>query len=502
MIQNPKWCMMVGSAMTIMMLPTMLKQPMISPINETTQPGVPDWYLFIPTMPNIMPPGAQHIMPMSSAKMASASEGGSVGNMGGICCGVFEDGVGEGVAGIDMFFGLGYCSLCHFAAAMSRKCFYAFFAEMRIVKITGKWILLLLCRMTCARMRCLLTKALFAMNLVFKTLVVSIVAIASWVQALELSDLRLPLTRTEADNFSKDYEYEVLSDHSVRRTWRMSGKKIAIDFESKTDNAICITVTYNEPAPRKEGLADAKVLAGDKVDKSKWKEVKSAAALKFGMSHAEALQLSDGSFLFREVTNDKKKRFTRLSLYAKMPKENRSDLAVLDATGGKTALGSATVGTEVKELYEDEAKRRGAGAAVAVAEVEKVEPTPSNYGPRVTALGSTPGARAAQRRQREEEAAQNAASAQQTAPVASAVDADDEEEGDKKRLKDRTLVEALGLDNPGPVQFGVIGGIVLLLVVIIVARNNAAKRKAAQQAKFTAVLMHNHRSGAPKVKRK
>ena len=327
------------------------------------------------------------------------------------------------------------------------------------------------------------------------------VAIAPFAQALELSDLRLPLTRTQADSFTKDYDYEVLSDYSVRRTWRLDGRKVAIDFANKTDEAICITVTYVEPASRKDGLADAKVLAGDKVDSPKWKQVKSEAAAKFGMKNAEALQLSDGTYLFREVTADKKKQFTRLSLYAKMPKEDRSTLAVLDATGGKTALGSATVGTAVKELYADEATRRGTGGpAVAAADTsaESDSDTPVDVGPRITALGSEPGARAAQRRKQQAEAAAAeatpAATATTPAPAAPKKPA--------KPLAERTLMEALGLDNPGPVQYGVIGGIVLLIIIIVVSRANAAKRKAAQKAKFTAVLLNNSKSSAPKLKRK
>lgn len=325
-------------------------------------------------------------------------------------------------------------------------------------------------------------------------------AVVSTVQALELSDLHLPLTRTEADSFTKDYDYEVLSDHSVRRTWRLDGRKVAIDFDSKSNEAICITISYAEPAPRKEGLADAKILAGDKVDNPKWKQVKDAAAGKFGMKNAEALQLSDGTYLFREQTDDKKKRFTRLSLYAKMPKEDRSTLAVLDATGGKTALGAATVGTVVKDLYADEAARRGTGPAdVAAADSStESEQVAVNVGPRVTALGSTPGARAAMRRQQEEAAAESPASSTpvQTASVQVV------EKKPAKATKERTLIEAFGLDNPGPVQYGVIGGIVLLLIIIIASRAKAAKRKAEQKAKFTAVLLNNHRSSAPKLKRK
>lgn len=338
------------------------------------------------------------------------------------------------------------------------------------------------------------------MNFFAKLLMFATLAIAPFAQALELSDLRLPLTRTDADNFTKDYDYVVLSDYAVRRTWRLNGRKIAIDFDNKTDSAICITVTYVEPAPRKEGLADAKTLAGDKVDNPKWKQVKSEAAAKFGMKNAEALQLNDGTYLFREVTDDKKKRFTRLSLYAKMPKEDRATLAVLDATGGKTALGSATVGTAVKELYEDEAARHGSGGAPAVAVADESSAsadTPSVH--RITALGSTPGARAAQRREQEAAAAEaekHVASAPSPVAPQSA-----EQKKSAKSLADRSLMEALGLDNPGPVQYGVIGGIVLLLIIIVISRANAAKRKAAQKAKFTAVLLNNNKSSAPKLKR-
>lgn len=340
------------------------------------------------------------------------------------------------------------------------------------------------------------------MNFFAKLLFGAALMIAPFVQALELSDLRLPLTRTEADSFTKDYDYVVLSDHSIRRTWRVAGRKIAIDFDNKTDSAICITVTYVEPVPRKEGLADAKILAGDKVDKPKWNQVKSEAAAKFGMKHAEALKLNDGSYLFREVADDKKKRFTRLSLYAKMPKEDRATLAVLDATGGKTALGSSTVGTAVKELYEDEAARHGSGGvAVAATDAATKQEGESSalVGPRVTALGSTPGARAAQRRQQEEAAHEAAKDAPVAPPTPAAKSA--EKKKAAKSLANRTLMEALGLDNPGPVQYGVIGGIVLLLIIIVVSRVNAAKRKAAQKAKFTAVLLNNKKSSAPMVKR-
>ena len=82
------------------------------------------------------------------------------------------------------------------------------------------------------------------MNLFAKLFIGVSFIIAPFAQALELSDLRLPLTRTKADTFTKDYDYVVLSDYAVRRTWRLDGRKIAIDFENKTDEAICITVTY------------------------------------------------------------------------------------------------------------------------------------------------------------------------------------------------------------------------------------------------------------------
>ena len=345
------------------------------------------------------------------------------------------------------------------------------------------------------------------MNFICKSLMATVLAMSSLVQALELTDLRLPLTRTEADNFTKDYEYEVLSDISVRRTWRKDGRKIAIDFDSKTDQAICITVTYNQPVPRKDGLEDAKVLAGDKVENPKWKQLKNEAAVKFGMKNAEALQLSDGTYLFREVTDDKKKRFTRLSLYAKMPKEDRAELHVLDSTGGKTALGTSTVSTGIKEIYADEAARRGAAPAVAAkpasapaAAEEPVSATPEE--PRITALGSTPGAREALRRKQEAEAAA-AQSVEQAAAPTEAPKTVEKKPAASGVRSNRTLIEALGLDNPGPVQYGVIGGILLIVIIVVSCSVSASKRKAAQKAKYTAILISNQKaSSAPKLKRK
>lgn len=335
------------------------------------------------------------------------------------------------------------------------------------------------------------------MNFFTRTILTTILGLCSLVQAIELAELRLPMTRDEADNLSKDYDYEVLSDLSVRRTWRVDGRRISIDFDSKNDQAVSIIVSYVEPIARKMGLEDAKILAGDKVDKPKWKTLKKEAAEKFGMENAEALQLSDGSYLFREVTADKKKRFTRLSLFAQMPKENRFELTVLDASGGKTALGSATVGSGIKELYADEARRMGAAGktAVAVAAVSSTDAEPSaDVTPAITALGSTPGAR----RTSSQESSSQVVAAQSSASNVSSPS----KTAEAKPMAERSLAEALGLDNPGPVQYGVIGGIVLILLLVVVMRANAAKRKAAQKAKYTAVLLNNKKSSAPKISRR
>lgn len=317
--------------------------------------------------------------------------------------------------------------------------------------------------------------------------------------ALEVAELKLPMTRDEADALSKDYTYEVLSDASVRRTWLPEDRRVAVDFNVQTNEAICITVTYDAGVTRKEALADAEKLAGGKVKDPKWRAVKSEAASKFGMKNAEALALSDGSYLFREVEADKKKRITRLSLYAAMPKTNRWEFSPVDASGGKTAMGSSSAGGAFREIHRDEARRQGTPAAVAVNSTVAAEDTGVSTPTVTTTVKVKPAGKPVSKPAAPVDA--TPAATPQTADVPVAVDAPTTEAAPTPEK--RSLMSALGLDNPGPVQYGVIGALALIVLIIIGSCISSARRRARQRAQYAAVLMQNStRTGLPTLRKR
>lgn len=188
-------------------------------------------------------------------------------------------------------------------------------------------------------------------------------ASVSW--ALELSELHLPMTRDEADTaLSKDFESAVLEDGSIRRTWKLQGKTVFVDFNSETQEAILIAIIYDKAVPRREGVADAHALAGGKLDKdAKWAPPKDAKARDlvrdtFGLQNALRKKLNDKTMLFIE-TDDKKKRIVRVSLFARMPRTNRWSLKSIDGNAATTtAMGDRWTSEHLTALYKDEERRR------------------------------------------------------------------------------------------------------------------------------------------------
>ena len=81
-------------------------------------------------------------------------------------------------------------------------------------------------------------------------------------EALELKDLHLPMTRDEADgSLTKDYKYTILSDSTVRRTWKLKGRTVHVDFKlNKQGQALCIAVEYAKPVNRKTVHNDIKAI--------------------------------------------------------------------------------------------------------------------------------------------------------------------------------------------------------------------------------------------------
>lgn len=188
--------------------------------------------------------------------------------------------------------------------------------------------------------------------------------LASIVPALELSDIHLPMTRDEADaTLSKDYTFSVMTDGSVRRTWELDGKRVVIDFDTVSNNAIMAAIIYERPVSKKKGIEDAHTIAAGKYDeKATWdapkdKEAKELIANTYGLKNARRKKLDDKAMLFYE-TNDQKSRIVRVSLFASMPHTNRWALSTLTKNSTKTAMGNQMGGSFITELYKDEERRQ------------------------------------------------------------------------------------------------------------------------------------------------
>lgn len=188
--------------------------------------------------------------------------------------------------------------------------------------------------------------------------------LCSFATALELSDIHMPMKRDEADaTLSKDYSYAVMTDGSVRRSWRLEGKELIIDFDTVSNDAIMVAIIYDKPVSKKKGIDDAHAIAAGKFDeKATWdnpkdREAKSLIENTYGLKNARRKKLDDKAMLFYEM-DQKKSHITRVSLFARMPHTNRWALTTLTKNSGKTAMGNQMSTSFITSLYEDEERRQ------------------------------------------------------------------------------------------------------------------------------------------------
>lgn len=189
-------------------------------------------------------------------------------------------------------------------------------------------------------------------------------ALGTSAMGLQLSELQLPLTRTDADNtLSKDYDYRFLEDMSVRRSWKLKGKTVHVDFRiTRPEQAICIAVEYNKPVSRKTVHEDIKTLTGGKCNYKKLGNPKSGTNT-YGLKYARGAKFRvDGatadSWVFVEHANKSQKKCTRLVYYAKKPSQDRFALGDATSGGGYTAMGSSGASINIASLKANEEKRR------------------------------------------------------------------------------------------------------------------------------------------------
>ncbi len=324
-----------------------------------------------------------------------------------------------------------------------------------------------------------------------------IIAIASFsCYALEVGDLHLPLTRSDADKtLTKDYHFEILTDGTIRRTWHTAKRTIAVDFDPASDAAICITITYANPVSRKTAEADANAMSPD--TEAKWKKTKPAAVERVGIPVGSSIkEFADNSMMFLEAASAKKK-YAAVSYHAKAPRKNRKELEAV-AGDQRTAMGSTSMAGNIKFLIKDEENRLHTPSEAAATKTAsaKTKPAASGNGDGVTVAPPVAVAKPAKPAPAKAPAPKPASSAgkemvtiigpngvetvEGTVTTRTVTTGGDEEEYGN-------LFDVLK-DKATPVQICVAGVVLLALLFLIFASAARSRAKRRQKAKFAQVL--------------
>jgi len=328
--------------------------------------------------------------------------------------------------------------------------------------------------------------------------------------ALEVGDLHLPLTRSDADKtLTKDYHFEVLTDGTVRRIWRTANRTIAVDFDPVNDAAICITITYAKPVSRKTAEADADAMSPD--TEAKWKKTKAAAVEKVGIPVGSSIkEFEDNSMMFLEAASAKKK-YSAVSYHAKAPRKNRKELEPV-ADDQRTAMGSTSMAGNIKFLIKDEENRRSMPTQAVATKTASSETKPAASGGEdaETAASSVAVATPAKPTKpatptpAKTPAPQPTASAgkemvtiigpngvetvEGTVTTRTVTTGEDEEEYGN-------LLDVVK-DKMTPVQMCIAGVVVLLLLFLIIASAARSRAKRRQKAKFAQILVSSPTNAA------
>ncbi len=305
--------------------------------------------------------------------------------------------------------------------------------------------------------------------------------------ALEVAELPTDLTRSYADkHFSKEYDYRLLEDNTVRRTWQAAGKSIIVDFDIASDKVVSIYIDYEPAADKKTALADVKVLTEGRREGAKWSKTKKDATEKIGMKKARLMRLADKSLLFWESTG--KDKCARLSWFAKAPTVDRMTLGDASEYTGRTAMGNSGggMGAILGRLRADEERRMRiepvpAETAVAVAPKPTRKPA--------AAAADDSGSKVAARKPAQRPAVP-VATVEPEAPEEDFAAPDEAEAPEAGNLLAAMGVEASDEDVK---RWGLVGGGILLLIILW-SIISSAQRKAKQRAAFENLLNAGKRS--------
>ncbi len=197
---------------------------------------------------------------------------------------------------------------------------------------------------------------------------------------LEVQELSLPMTRNEADaKLSKDYDYSILEDASLRRSWKLNDKTVHMDFDlARKGQAICIIIEYKKPVSLKAARQDMVAVVGKQASSMKLRKVSKSLA-EMGYKGTIGNKVGQMWVLAQPSAGDKKK-CGRVLIFAKKPTKNRLALDEASEGGGYTAMGSKGPGINISAIAANEEARRNAKPSAAIAaatpEVEQASALP------------------------------------------------------------------------------------------------------------------------------
>ncbi len=333
----------------------------------------------------------------------------------------------------------------------------------------------------------------------------SMLAMAGSAAALEVTDIPAEIfSREYADaHFTKDYEYRLLEDNSVRRIWKADGYTLIADFDIRSSKVICVFVDYEPAASRSVAQEHARHLVAGRNEGVQWGNTRSEAVQRVGLPKARRfMELTDGSYIFWESNSARVNNCDRLCWFAGKPKADRMAVGNLSATSGRTALGSTSMSGVHSSLKSDEERRReiqprpvevpqdlamedepaatpGESASTdtqPAARPRPATPRPTTPRPESTAATSASTPSSVATTLRPEPAASAPETTTVTAPAA--------EEAEPAS----NVLALIGIKVEDKVMYYILGGVGVLLLIIIWNAISAARRRARQRAQFEALL--------------
>lgn len=303
-------------------------------------------------------------------------------------------------------------------------------------------------------------------------LTVSLMLMVSLAGGFDLNGISPEMIRPEADDLlSKDYNFRVLNDMSVRRTWESEdNRQLIMDFETKKDRLLSIMLNYRKPVPMEEATKDFLQLT--QKEKIKWSKLPKNVAKTIGVHEdSRAMKIGKG-YAIMEITGANK--CYSISVYPRVPKMNRRALTDVGAIAyGAKAIADNTSEKAVAGLFEDEEKRQ-------------LTPGKADLAKSVAAAKAAAAKRRAAEEAEEKTVEDDVEVADVTDTEQPEIATTDKPKKKKKAPEKRSAIEELlakiGIEELGVIHYAVGGGVVLLILIFIFAPGGKKKKKTTTSA--------------------